>query len=255
MRKSSVKLVNGDLFDELSVDYDGGWLSYKITLDRSDSSMSFNWRAGPIPVDDFVGKEIIAQICQPVIKNNGTFFTDSNGRQLMRRQINQRPTYDIGDEEPVSQNYYPITSLIMIKDGDEQMVLVTDRAQGGTSLSDGCVEIMLHRRLLFDDKFGVGEALNEESFGEGLVAVGSIDIHIGRDSTIWKRKHAKEKYYQPFVTFHKNTDELTVPQLGVQLPEEIHILTLKKVSDTDGHKMILRLEHIYGLGKLTQHDV
>jgi hypothetical protein len=28
------------------------------------------------------------------------------------------------------------------------------------------------RRLLFDDAFGVGEALNETAFGEGLVARG-----------------------------------------------------------------------------------
>lgn len=34
------------------------------------------------------------------------------------------------------------------------------------------MELMVHRRLLHDDAFGVGEALNETAFGEGLVVRG-----------------------------------------------------------------------------------
>lgn len=37
-----------------------------------------------------------------------------------------------------------------------------DRAQGGTSLSSGEVELMIHRRLCADDSRGVGENLNEK---------------------------------------------------------------------------------------------
>ena len=37
---------------------------------------------------------------------------------------------------------------------------------------DGCLELMVHRRLLDDDHFGVGEALDETQFGKGLVARG-----------------------------------------------------------------------------------
>ena len=34
------------------------------------------------------------------------------------------------------------------------------------------MQLMLHRRLLVDDHWGVGEALNETAYGEGLVARG-----------------------------------------------------------------------------------
>ena len=55
--------------------------------------------------------------------------------------------------------------------------MVTDRAQGGSSLRDGQIEAMIHRRLLHDDAFGVGEALNETAFGGlGLVARGKHQV-------------------------------------------------------------------------------
>lgn len=39
--------------------------------------------------------------------------------------------------------------------------VLVDRAQGGSSLKDGSIEIMVHRRTLFDDSRGVAEPLNE----------------------------------------------------------------------------------------------
>ena len=53
-----------------------------------------------------------------------------------------------------------------------QLWVMTDRAQGGSSLRSGQLEVMLHRRLFNDDAFGVGEALNETAFGTGLVVRG-----------------------------------------------------------------------------------
>ncbi len=46
-----------------------------------------------------------------VIYNNDEFFTDANGRQMIKRKLNSR-SFDFpdGDEEPVASNYYPITS-------------------------------------------------------------------------------------------------------------------------------------------------
>ena len=36
-----------------------------------------------------------------------------------------------------------------------------DRSVGAASLSEGALEVMVHRRLLVDDSRGVGEPLNE----------------------------------------------------------------------------------------------
>ena len=38
---------------------------------------------------------------------------------------------------------------------------MNDRAQGGASIKEGELELMIHRRCLHDDARGVGEPLNE----------------------------------------------------------------------------------------------
>lgn len=44
------------------------------------------------------------------------------------------------------------------------------------------MELMVHRRLLHDDSFGVGEPLNETAFGKGLVVRGKHYLVLGYDS-------------------------------------------------------------------------
>lgn len=62
-------------------------------------------------MDDDQGKEVIMTYSTSV-DNEGVFWTDSNGRQMMRRVRNERPTYDIIDveKEPVASNYYPVVA-------------------------------------------------------------------------------------------------------------------------------------------------
>jgi len=77
-------------------------------------------------------------------------------------------------------NYYPVVLDIYIDNGTDRLALVTDRAQGGSSIRDGEMEVMLHRRLLHDDAFGVGEAINEQAYGEGLVVRGHHYVLVGK---------------------------------------------------------------------------
>ncbi|GJX48261.1 alpha-mannosidase-like protein [Tanacetum coccineum] len=46
-----------------------------------------------------------------------------------------------------------------VEDGSKELSVLVDRAVGGSSLVNGQIELMLHRRLLFDDAKGVGEVL------------------------------------------------------------------------------------------------
>lgn len=102
----------------------------------------FEWLVGPIPVEDKIGKEIISRF-ETDIKSNGVFYTDSNGRELLKRQRDHRETWDLELLEKISGNYYPITAKIAIEDEETRLAVLTDRSQGGGSLTDGAVELMV----------------------------------------------------------------------------------------------------------------
>jgi len=83
------------------------------------------------------------------IPSGGRFYTDSNGRQTLLRRRDFRPTWTLDVSEPVAGNYYPINSHIYVTDSEQNagavVALVNDRSQGGTSLKDGQIELMVRQ--------------------------------------------------------------------------------------------------------------
>lgn len=141
---------------------------------------------------------------QTDIASESTFYTDANGRQTLRRVLNQRESYPYTVTEPVAANYYPINSHIYLKDADgNQLTMLVDRSQGGASLNNGELELMVHRRCLYDDAFGVGEALNEMAYNQGLVVRGTHYLVFGNSSNSMKltRSLSQELYKQPQISF------------------------------------------------------
>ena len=142
--------------------------------------------------------------------------------------------------EKIASNYYPVTSWAYIRDEEKklQLTVMPDRAQGGSSLSDGSLELMVHRRLTMDDHFGVDEALNEPGVdGEGLVVRGKHTILIGsiEDSIRQMRLMSKTLTMQPVTAFvkHSRRSELNFNFAGLKktLPENVHLLTLEPWND------------------------
>lgn len=122
----------------------------------------------------------------------------------MKRFIDERESYNYTVTEPVAANYYPLNSHIFLKDNlGNQLTLLVDRAQGGASLRDGQLEVMVHRRLLFDDAFGVNEALNEQAYGQGLVARGThyLILSDSDNSAKMTRSLGQELYKHPQISF------------------------------------------------------
>lgn len=93
---------------------------------------------------DNYGKEVISRF-RTEINSGDLFYTDSNGREMLERKLNYRATFNYTNEEPIAGNYYPVTSRILIQDQDKniQFAVMNDRAQGGTSLKPGEVELMV----------------------------------------------------------------------------------------------------------------
>lgn len=119
--------------------------------------------SGPPPP---LGREAIFRLSTALL-SEGAFFTDANGREMQQRRRGRRPWRWPGDFyfEPQAANYYPITSGVALGDGELTATVSTDRAQGAASLSDGELEVMVHRATPADDARGVGEPLRETAGG------------------------------------------------------------------------------------------
>lgn len=123
------------------------WISQVVRIYKDLGLVEFEWLVGSIPVEDDVGKEIISRFTTSM-NTNGKFETDSNGREMLTRTRGHRDTWEIDLQEPVSGNYYPINTKISIEDSTHRLALLTDRAQGGSSIIDGTVELMVRNSFL-----------------------------------------------------------------------------------------------------------
>ncbi|XP_015365920.1 PREDICTED: lysosomal alpha-mannosidase isoform X2 [Diuraphis noxia] len=232
------------------------WVSEVIRLYNGNDNIEFEWLVGPIPIDDKIGKEVISRFRIPFYNNNQTFYTDSNGREMMKRILNYRPSFTLKENvENVSGNYYPITSRISLTNQKTRFSILNDRSQGGSSLQDGEIELMVHRRILHDDAFGVSEALNETAFGVGLVARGHHYLTYGPVDKLFEveRLLAQKKLIRPqyfFTKKHsvvsykelKKSTELQYSGLKKPLPNNVQLLTLEPWKDGS---VLLRFEHIF----------
>ncbi|KAK1342618.1 hypothetical protein QTO34_015384 [Cnephaeus nilssonii] len=159
--------------------------------------LELEWTVGPIPVGDGWGKEVISRF-DTALETKGLFFTDSNGREILERRRDYRPTWKLNQTEPVAGNYYPVNSRIYITDGNMQLTVLTDRSQGGSSLSDGSIELMVHRRLLRDDDRGVGEPLLEtENTGLWVRGRHLVLLDKARTAAVGHRLQAEKELLAP----------------------------------------------------------
>ena len=140
-KEAKLEVFKGDQVDEVHQVFNE-WISQVVRVYKTEKFVEFEWLVGPIPVDDNFGKEVISRF-YTVMKTKGVFYTDSNGREMLKRQRNHRDTWKVDLKEQVAGNYYPINTKIAIEDEVHRLAILTDRAQGGSSIFDGTVELMV----------------------------------------------------------------------------------------------------------------
>lgn len=130
-----------------------------------------------------------------------------------------------------------------------------DRSEGGSSIKDGSIEIMLHRRILHDDFLGVGEALNETAYGQGLVVRGrhflilespATSARIHRVSAQQIYMHTLSTYGLPQLSYidYSNKYRQTWSALSNTMPVNVHLLTFDQL---ESKKYLVRVEHFFEL--------
>lgn len=117
---------------------------------------------------------------------------------------------------------------------------------------------MVHRRLLHDDHFGVGEPLNEPGVdGKGLIIRGKHVLQLSTfdDAAVKHREMAQSMFLEPIISFVPDVasyDDFSknyhtqVSGLVKALPDNVHLLTLEQWS---GGRLLVRLEHFYQKGE------
>ncbi|PSN38683.1 hypothetical protein C0J52_08901 [Blattella germanica] len=253
---ATIVVYKGDLVDEIHQIY-SNWATQVIRVYKEETHAEFEWLMGP--PTDYSSIETVS-VFTTNLATNSVFYTDSNGRELLERHRDSRPTWDVTLTEKVSGNYYPVTSRVLIRDVDNgnEVAILNDRSQGGSSINNGQIELMLYRRTELDDGFGVGEALEEYAYAEPLVVRGKHYLVIGNANennsspTIAsvERELAQKKLLQPWLFFTKtalnfnqwqSSHKMEFAGLTRNLPSNIHILTLEPWKENE---LLLRLEHI-----------
>lgn len=120
---------------------------------------------------------------------------------------------------------------------------------------DGSIEIMLHRRLVWDDKYGTHENLNETAYGKGLVVRGRhiLILEPPAMSARYHRTACQHIYMHPLATYavtpqsyaeYSAAYRQTWSALTDQLPLNVHLLTLDQSGPKD---YLVRVEHYFEL--------
>ncbi|KAL5717335.1 alpha-mannosidase [Ranunculus cassubicifolius] len=256
-KQGFVNVFRGPVLDEIHQQITP-WI-YQITrVYKAKEHAEVEFIVGPIPTDDGIGKEIVTQITTPMMTNK-TFYTDSSGRDFIKRVRDFRTDWDLQVNQPIAGNYYPINLGIYMADRKTELSVLVDRAVGGSSIADGEIELMLHRRLLFDDGRGVAEALDEtvciDDVCQGLTIQGNYYLRIDPvgEGAKWRRSFGQE-IYSPFLLAFTDGNNWTSSHLSTfsgmatsySLPDNVALLTLQELEDKT---TLVRLAHLYEMGE------
>lgn len=257
--KVPVKILQGPILDEVHHQINP-WISQVTRVYKAKEHVEFEFIVGPIPIDDEVGKEIAVQITTDMMTDR-TFYTDSNGRDFIKRIRDYRSDWKLKVDEPVAGNYYPINLGIYTVDKSTELSVLVDRSVGGSSIHDGQVELMLHRRLLKDDGKGVAEALNEtvcvKEDCAGLIIQGNFFLKIDPlgEGAKWRRTAGQEIYSPLLLAFseqdggnwaNSHVSSFSSMDPSYSLPYNVALITLQTLEDGN---VLLRLAHLYEVGE------
>ena len=302
----TLRVVEGPLVTEVYQTF-SDWATHVVRLWKDAPYVEVEWTAGPIPIHtpwlpaasgckekwnhddgdrcDRWGKEVIMRYSSD-LATDGTYYADANGREMVQRKYNLRPEgypdpYKIS--EPVAGNYYPVNSMIAVQDEAKgaQLAVITDVSQGGASLAEGQIELMVHRRLQQDDSRGVQEPLNETMCGcndihanpgamgqhghegdggcvcDGLTMRGRhwLVLDTVENANSVRRQAIEDLNFAPTLAFAPaaavaGAKRASWSAISKLLPENVKLMTLTNnyQAISDG-AVFLRLAHLYSVGE------
>jgi lysosomal alpha-mannosidase len=125
----SVKMIQTEHIMEFHVILANSWGFVARNYSKKPHLEVF-WMVPPIDVkSEAIGKEAIISYKMAKMATLGSFYTDSNGRESVKRQRNNK--YGLAG------NFYPVTTSIFVQANHKDLSILTDRSQAGGSIHDG----------------------------------------------------------------------------------------------------------------------
>ena len=270
----SVLIYESDLVTEVHAEFgEPSWIKQITRIISGKNYVEVEYVVGPVPINDLVGKDVVSRYSTSSIVNGGKFFSDSNGREFMMRKRGDHNVFGFDgdvDIEPVASNFYPVNAAIFVEDEAHSLSVLVDRSQGGSSLSDGSVELMIQRRGLYDDARGVGEPLDETDggitpcrpygfstrLGKGVVVKGTHRLMIGKGKSgaSQSRTQMDQVFSQPHVFVgsagkgeHIPFNQANLSVLKSALPNNVMVITLAALDEDNS--FLIRLGHQFDKGE------
>ena len=148
----AVRVIKGPLYSEVQVVHT--MVNHSVRLYNTSGILGKALEINNVvDMRDHDDKELIMRIETDIQNSNSSFYTDLNGFHIMRRQR--------FDNFPPEANYFPMTSMIYIEDLSARMSILSTQPLGASSQEDGSMEVMLDRRLRWDDNRGLGEGVTD----------------------------------------------------------------------------------------------
>jgi len=262
---SQLQIVSGPVINQIRQSF-SNWITQSITLISNQPQVEFKYNIGSIPISDGNGREVIARYSSNVASSK-TWYTDSNGREFYQRIKDYRPTWTYKADQPVAGNYYPVNAGIYLKDTTHQVTILNDRSQGGSSMNDGQLEIMVHRRTLVDDRRGVGEPINETQgitpypnpvrVGPGMGISGTHYLLLSppTSAALSFRPLMDRIYSAPYLSFTPVANSATFitnhvttkTRLSTSLPVNVQLMTLHPWNSAGNY--LVRLSHQFAINE------
>ena len=253
----TLTVTRGALVQEVTQRW-SSWLSQVVRLYVSGSQadvVELEWTVGPVDIEDGRSKEVVTKYLTD-LDSQGRFVTDSNGREFQPRVRDRRPTWNWTNVSPVAGNYYPLSTGVVMDDGQTGLGVLVDRAHGASSLQDGNLEIMIHRRILYACALSV--TINETGpDGRGLVITGSHRLLMGpvqssstSRSLVERMRLQQQQLFFPVRPVFAAGSPASLPSsvsfVAHSLPPHVELMTLQRL--TDG-RVLLRLAHSFAVNE------
>ena len=266
---TTASFSRGPLISEVRHEFGSG-IEQVFRLHAGADMLEIEYRLGPLNISDGIGKEIVATYSTNM-STNATWDVDGNGLRLYHRHRNARaPLWAGGPDyfsctDDIACNYFAANTLGAIYETDtlealngtgkrRQLTVLVDRSEGCSSIVDGRLEFMLHRRLTHGCRWGMCEngehaGLNDVLGAEVVVRhwVG-LDLKESQGDAVNSsyRMRSRELNYPPALAFAANLPTSVTnhePFVGASIPENLELTTFEALSRSS---ILIRVTHIFG---------